>query len=590
MKKRILFFCMLAIFVSCIGNLNENQNENQNEDINELSLTKTEVEFEDAEESSLKVLFVATHDWSAEVTKGSKWLSVEASSGDGSDERQSVEISVTENTSRKSRKGEIVFMMEGAEDQTLVVIQAGAEDSEDDNDDKDDDKNEDVGGGGDSPAPSPSFKRKVKSMHFRDADGLLNRNWDFEYDSKGRVITMSDKLQVQESAFEKVYTYSYSGNQLEVNTSSADHISFLFEGAKVVSSLERGEYQSYHYTAEGQLEKYVTSSKEVSYVWENGNIVQCSRGDYVCTYEYTLHENKANLDFYVDDWIMVPIHVMLDRTTFADFSSRCLLSNCTLGSDSYSFTYDFDAQGYVKKIYCYEGSTLRYEQAIVYDDEIDNGGESLERLVKSFKAEYGDKSASASYVFSYDDAGRIVKVDFSYVELGEPNQETCEFIHSDNSCSVKYTYTDRGEVFVFEEAYYKNSLGLWYYCDDGDITYEDGHVSKCGINILEWSGDNILRQSPEGHNYEYEYLAIENKLNVDVFFPWDRSDSRYDRKVFSDFHSRDLPKRLLSLSGGWSESYTYNFDTEGYVTEVNVLETSPNLEQNSYTITIEYEK
>lgn len=230
---------------------------------------------------------------------------------------------------------------------------------------------------------------------------------------------------------------------------------------------------------------------------------------------------------------------------------------------------------------------MRYDQTIVYDDETDRGEESSgERLVKSFKAEYSDGSGSVSHVLSYDNAGRIVKVESSYFELGddEPYKTTIEFAHSDNMCSIKY-----GSVYGdFEEAYYKNSLGVWYYCEDGGITYEDGHVSEWGRNILEWSGDNILRKCLEGNTHEYEYLSIENKLNVDVFFPWDRSDPLYDRKVFSDFYSKDLPKQMSS-SNGWSELYSYTFDSEGYVTEVNVQETYHNLEKLSYKMTIEYE-
>ena len=105
-----------------------------------LSLVKEEIVFDEPYEDSENAYFYASGNWTAEVTEGSRWLSITPSSGEGSEAKQKVKIKVKENESEKKREGEIVFTMEGAVDQVLAVVQSGTEESSESND----------GGGGDA--------------------------------------------------------------------------------------------------------------------------------------------------------------------------------------------------------------------------------------------------------------------------------------------------------------------------------------------------------------------------------------------------------------------------------------------------------
>lgn len=108
-----------------------------------LSLVKEEIVFDEPYEDSANAYFYASGNWTAEVTEGSRWLSITPSSGEGSEAKQKVKIKVKENESEKKREGEIVFTMEGTVDQVLVVVQSGAEESsgEDESGDTGDDGN-----------------------------------------------------------------------------------------------------------------------------------------------------------------------------------------------------------------------------------------------------------------------------------------------------------------------------------------------------------------------------------------------------------------------------------------------------------------
>ena len=90
---------------------------------NTLSLDQNIMKFMTNSQSEQYLSFYATNDWTAEVTKGSEWLSVSPMSGNGSDQKLRVKVSVADNLLEESRDGAITFRMENAEDEVLLVTQ-----------------------------------------------------------------------------------------------------------------------------------------------------------------------------------------------------------------------------------------------------------------------------------------------------------------------------------------------------------------------------------------------------------------------------------------------------------------------------------
>lgn len=152
MKKPLSILFAIALFSACSveDQLNDDsQNtdvETPKEELYELTLIQESVSV-DSEGSDEKVYFIASHEWTATVTKGDSWIDINKDSGDGSAKKQYIKITVDENTSVKSRVGKVTFEMEGADACVFEVLQEEAK--EDDGDKEDDENKEDEKGEGD---------------------------------------------------------------------------------------------------------------------------------------------------------------------------------------------------------------------------------------------------------------------------------------------------------------------------------------------------------------------------------------------------------------------------------------------------------
>lgn len=152
MKKPLSILFAIALFSACSveDQLNDDsQNtdvETPKEELYELTLIEESVSV-DSEGSDEKVYFIASHEWTATVTKGDSWIDINKDSGDGSAKKQYIKITVDENTSVKSRVGKVTFEMEGADACVFEVLQEEAK--EDDGDKEDDENKEDEKGEGD---------------------------------------------------------------------------------------------------------------------------------------------------------------------------------------------------------------------------------------------------------------------------------------------------------------------------------------------------------------------------------------------------------------------------------------------------------
>lgn len=118
MKKTLSFFAYIMMMVLIITPGCELFNTAEET----LELSRYDLEFDWAE-SKATIHIIATSKWSASITEGEEWLSLNQMEGEGSLEVQSLKVSVSENNEEGIRNGAITFTMEGDQPQTLIVEQ-----------------------------------------------------------------------------------------------------------------------------------------------------------------------------------------------------------------------------------------------------------------------------------------------------------------------------------------------------------------------------------------------------------------------------------------------------------------------------------
>lgn len=376
MKKLCYALAAILVCTACAitdKDLNPNDNDVTPKDSTEvactLELVKDEIEFE-YEEDSANAYFYASGEWRAEVTEGEDWLTISSESGEGSKSKQKIKVKVAENTSKKEREGEIVFEMEDADSQILVVIQAGKKEAE----------QEDDSGSDDNIDPTPDqhpWSKLVASIQHCDYQGG-NVNYTFKYDEQGRILKYTRVQTIEDyGGYEWIqnYTYRYSPSQVKIYWDSSDTIgneteegtivydfsdeSLIIEGNKKYSLDSKGRLKTVHYESELLHE----------YIWNGDNPMSVFYFDKLLDLKYETKENKCNLNFYLltTYQLIEEGEEMIDRSVFGFCAGKNLLK--TIGDDK-QFSYEFDDQGYVTKVFCWdiESGDFLYDLSIAYEE------------------------------------------------------------------------------------------------------------------------------------------------------------------------------------------------------------------------------
>lgn len=241
----------------------------------------------------------------------------------------------------------------------------------------------------------------------------------------------------------------------------------------------------------------------------------------------------------------------------------------------------------------------------------DNGGSTDVKLFDkritsiAFTAlNYLDEGVATS-IYTYDSNGQIAKM--------ENNQDgTFEYVYSDNEIKVINTYENDDNAIVTETNVFKYANGFLtsvdYTDEDGvtttqtltdlkvdgnTITFTDNDILEDDDEDIPYKGnytivlDNnciksikVVQVEPEmGDNfesYEFEYGDIENEYAVDIFtllmadmFP-----------SFTTIRNKYLPSKMTIHSKNSQRddtsiyTFTYEKDTEGYVTKITIKSTS----------------
>lgn len=183
----------------------------------------------------------------------------------------------------------------------------------------------------------------------------------FEYDGLNRLIKAGDT------------TYEYYDNTVIETSPYVTYIShFDNDGYCTKDVDDRGyNYREFNYIYDnGQIKLYNDGTSNYNeFVWENGDIIEIiteyplnTPGPYIYkeTYEYTDFEDKLNINLFGRYWTI----------KYKGTYSRHLPKSCSYNSNNSvynrdSYSYEFDADGYVTKIITTSDDGTTTDRAII---------------------------------------------------------------------------------------------------------------------------------------------------------------------------------------------------------------------------------
>lgn len=567
-----------------------------------LSLVKDEIVFDEPYKDSKNAYFYASCDWTVEPTGGESWITIDPASGSGSDKKQKIKITVSENTSGDDRFCEVAFKMDD-EIQLLTVRQPKGEIEEEGDDETPPTP----------PAPQKNYPwtKRVASMHADYYDGSV-LNYEFLYDEQGRVLRYTQG--------DRTYLYEYGDSQVKLYYSDgerSENVIYKFSNGYLSSSdWGDGVLAEFAFDSNGHLVTYSyppigeESGEAFTYYWSGDDPISVLCNDKLYeNYEYYDIVNKCNVEIYIGDWSRMPESAyMIDRSIFGACAGKHLLKKGVRGSE---YTYEFDSEGYVTSVYCSDEYGMCFDLDITYEEQKVKKVSSVSGVGIMSESGYSD---SIEYTFKYDDQNRVSKVTEKGYSGGELwGDNVYAYTYTDNSLVVTGTmYEEHYGVFenystsysyafengfcinyehtqtwnnTYREEYaysYMSSLlsgmyGSWWH--SGTEYPESSSYGWAAGNLVDFGGDSI------------EYYDVRDKSNLEV---WRIVRSLYwggiheiitaDKHLFKGFHSTDLVK---TMSDGECV-LTYEFDKDGYVVKALCM-LEEDEDYNQLELTIVYE-
>lgn len=275
-----LFYIIVLPMLACIGIVGCGEPEN------EVSINPDAV-IAEADHTLASITVTSTAAWILETD--AQWLTPDKTEGDGGTHR--VTLSFTANTDTASRKAMVTVSSMGVE-KHITVLQRG--------------KN--------GTTPDPEYKgkliRKVTLTEI-DYDTEIDE-YEFEYDTEGRLAKMSNKWHDDDEEYSETYTVKYDNSTIIFEETEEDeqYVALLDNAGRIEKITYMGdepETFKLKYDAEGHLASEETVDEydapcTQKYVWQDGNIsLSISDDGYssypdTTKYAYSQYENKGNLD------------------------------------------------------------------------------------------------------------------------------------------------------------------------------------------------------------------------------------------------------------------------------------------------------
>lgn len=213
---------------------------------------------------------------------------------------------------------------------------------------------------------------KLVSKVIFDKDNYIT----FEYDKDGIIKKVIEYGRWAESGSQegehsgsstKTFTYNHSVDKIiaqyeskeiddrtgEEETDSETTIYTLNNKGLIVASKDDYETVAYTYNDKNQLIRFTAKNEDYKFIWENSNIIEekdIVNGESLGNYTYSNNANKAlQLNFIYN---LSVLNNYLFCYGYFGVTNKNLVSSSNEGESSYE--YEFDKDGYVTVMKCYE--------------------------------------------------------------------------------------------------------------------------------------------------------------------------------------------------------------------------------------------
>lgn len=203
-----------------------------------------------------------------------------------------------------------------------------------------------------------------------------------------------------------------------------------------------------------------------------------------------------------------------------------------------------------------------------------NNNDREKKLVKwTYIGEENGAYYSHSAIYIYDNKGRLSEIratnDGNFLYIWE-NDETLKLIYDgEHHCS--YTITNglvRSEYRP--EASAQNAYTYYTYNLDGRLI-DDGYTE------FVWEGEKLVREKADNRIITYSYTGDTCKKGYNPYLLLFTDDFFAANPDLLGFRTNQLPKESTfyyngSNVVGYTETYDYEFDYEGYLTKVEITD------------------
>lgn len=232
---------------------------------------------------------------------------------------------------------------------------------------------------------------------------------------------------------------------------------------------------------------------------------------------------------------------------------------------------------------------------VACSDDDDNGpafSKDGKRLVHSISYDYWETDGEKGvYYFKYDGEGRMTGVEWRGTYFDDDDERTYTFTSyytfsvSGNKLTVKYsdnkgTEYEEGNFVLNKDGFVSEGELRENYDGEEEVSYyrcfynSDRQLirTECplhnGVVEYSWEAGNHVRTS-YGYSPRYTYYDIENKCNIDFGGTILSADGLGDDDLFlgAAGYLGKMSRNLLKSEVGFCR-YSYEFDEEGYVTEI----------------------
>ena len=226
------------------------------------------------------------------------------------------------------------------------------------------------------------------------------------------------------------------------------------------------------------------------------------------------------------------------------------------------------------------------------DDEPDGGenGNLKEKKLVKIEEQYSDYTES--YTYKYDKDNRLSSLLYKYGESEDDMSETIfEYLSNsieekeDDYLDVKYIYDTNinNRISKMEKPYGMNGDVLLSYDENFNLIETKSTSEEDYYYKLTWNNDNIVKLISDRGLYDITYTNNENK-NLSFALLAGIEDFMLDSPLFyvhpelGGIKTKNLVEKITynenseTTSYSKTYSYSYEFDKDGYVTRIKIIE------------------